>query len=84
LRGLWYKLGSNNKVKNVFKLGRKSAGLNSIELLNVGGELMENKEIKITIDPNGNIQRKVIDKPLSEVQKPKLIKRIVSTLATTK
>jgi hypothetical protein len=45
---------------------------------------MENKEIKITIDPNGNIQRKVIVKPLSEVQKPKFIKRIVSTLATKK
>ena len=44
---------------------------------------MENKEIKITIDPNGNIQRKVIDKLPSEVKKPKLIKRIISTLTTT-
>jgi hypothetical protein len=44
---------------------------------------MENKEIKITIDPNGNIQRKVIDKPTSEVKKPNRIKRIVSTLTTT-
>ena len=43
---------------------------------------MENKEIKITIDPNGNIQRKVSDKPLSEVKEPNLIKRIVSTLTT--
>ncbi len=43
---------------------------------------MDNKEIKITIDPNGNIQRKVIDKSQSEVKKPKLIKRIVSALAT--
>ena len=43
---------------------------------------MENKEIKIAIDPNGNIQRKVIDKPTSEDKKPKLIKRIVSTLTT--
>ena len=43
---------------------------------------MENKEVKIAIDPNGNIRREVIDKPLSEGKKPKLIKRIVSTLTT--
>ena len=43
---------------------------------------MENKEIKITIDPNGNIQRKVSDKTLSEVKKPKIIKRIVSALTS--
>ena len=41
---------------------------------------MDKKEIKITIDPNGNIQRKVIDESQPEFKKPKLIKRIVSTL----
>ena len=43
---------------------------------------MGNKEIKITIDSNGNIQREVSDKPLAEVKKPKFIKRIVSALTT--
>ena len=49
----------------------------------LSGGIMENKEIKIKIDPNGNIQRKIIDKPPSEVKKSKLIKRIISTLTTT-
>ena len=48
----------------------------------LSGETMDNKEVKIAIDPNGNIQREVIDKPLAEDKKPKLIKRIVSTLTT--
>lgn len=43
---------------------------------------MENKEIKIKIDRNGNVQREVIDNSQSEIKKPKLLKRIVSTLTT--
>lgn len=41
---------------------------------------MENKEVKITIDPNGNIHREVIDQSQPEVRKPRFIKRLVSNL----
>jgi hypothetical protein len=47
------------------------------------GWIMENKEIKITIDPNGNIQRKVVDKSQPEVKKLKFIKRVFSALNTS-
>ncbi len=41
---------------------------------------MEKQEVKITIDPNGNIHREFIDHTQPEVRKPRLLKRIVSTL----
>jgi hypothetical protein len=41
---------------------------------------MENKEVRITIDLNGNIHREVIDRSQPEVRKPRLFKRIVSAL----
>ena len=41
---------------------------------------MENKEVRITIDLNGNIHREVINQSQPEVRKPRLLKRIVSTL----
>jgi hypothetical protein len=37
---------------------------------------MENKEVKITIDPNGNIHREVIDQSQPKVRKPRFIKRL--------
>ena len=41
---------------------------------------MEETDIKITIDPNGNIRREVVERTQSEAKKPKLIKRLVSNL----
>jgi len=41
---------------------------------------MDQKEVRITIDPNGNIHREVIDQTQPDVRKPRLLKRIVSTL----
>ena len=41
---------------------------------------MEDQEIRITIDPNGNIRREVIDRPRAEAKKPRFLKRIISTL----
>ncbi len=41
---------------------------------------MEKVEVRITIDPSGNIHREVIDQTQPEVRKPRLLKRIVSTL----
>jgi hypothetical protein len=37
---------------------------------------MENKEVKITIDQNGNIYREDIDQSQSKVRKPRFIKRL--------
>jgi hypothetical protein len=41
---------------------------------------MENKDVRITIDPNGNIHREVVDQTQPEIRKPRLLKRIVSSL----
>jgi len=41
---------------------------------------MEKKEVKITIDPNGNIHREVIDQTQPEIRRPRFLKRIVSNL----
>jgi hypothetical protein len=46
------------------------------------GTIMENKEVRISVDMNGNIHREFIDRPQPEVSKPRFIKRIVSTLKT--
>jgi len=46
------------------------------------GEFMGEKEVKITIDPNGNIHREVVDRPQPEARKSRLFKRITSTLTT--
>ena len=41
---------------------------------------MEKKEVKITIDANGNIHREVIDQTQPEVRRPRLLRRMISTL----
>jgi hypothetical protein len=41
---------------------------------------MEDKEIKIKIDPNGNIHREVVDQSETKDRKPKLFQRLVSSL----
>jgi hypothetical protein len=41
---------------------------------------MENNEIRITIDPNGNIQREVVEPIQPEVRKPGLLKRMTALL----
>ncbi len=41
---------------------------------------MEGKELKITIDPNGNIRREVVDRTQPEERKPRFLKRLVSSL----
>ncbi len=46
------------------------------------GEFMGTTEIKITIDPNGNIHREVVDRPKPETRKPKFLKRLTSSLKT--
>jgi hypothetical protein len=46
------------------------------------GEFMGTTEIKITIDPNGNIRREVVDRPQPETRKPKFLKRLTSSLTT--
>jgi hypothetical protein len=43
---------------------------------------MGETEIRITIDPNGNIQREVVDLPRPETKKPRLLQRLSSTLTT--
>ena len=43
---------------------------------------MGETEIRITIDPNGNIQREVVDRPQPKAKKPRLLKRLSSTLTT--
>ncbi len=42
---------------------------------------MENKEIRITIDPNGNIHREFVDREKPAEKKPKLLKKLVSILS---
>ena len=39
---------------------------------------MDNKEVRIKIDPNGNVHREIIDRAQPEVRKSKFLKRIVS------
>jgi hypothetical protein len=46
------------------------------------GEFMGTTEIKITIDPNGNIHREVVDRPKPETKRPKFLKRLRSNLTT--
>jgi hypothetical protein len=41
---------------------------------------MDDKELRIVIDANGNIHREIIDQSPPEKRKPKLLKRIVSVL----
>lgn len=43
--------------------------------------VMDNKEIRIKIDPNGNVQREIVDRTEPEERKPKLLKRLVTTLS---
>ncbi len=43
---------------------------------------MGTTEIKITIDPNGNIHREVVDRPKPETKRPKFLKRLRSNLTT--
>ena len=43
---------------------------------------MEKKDVRITIDLNGNIHREVIDQTQPEVRKPKFLKRVFPTLST--
>lgn len=41
---------------------------------------MEKKEVKIKIDPNGNIHREVVESARTEDRKPRFLKKIFSTL----
>mgnify|MGYP000855863274 FL=1 len=41
---------------------------------------MEKKDLKITIDANGNIRREVVDQTQPEERKPRFLKKLVSTL----
>ena len=41
---------------------------------------MEMKDVRITIDPNGNIHREVVDQTQPEVRKPRFLKRLVASL----
>jgi hypothetical protein len=43
---------------------------------------MGETEIRITIDPNGNIRREAIDRPEPESKKPRFLKKLTSTLTT--
>ena len=52
---------------------------NIIETLSFG-VCMEKKDVRITIDPNGNIHREVVDQAQPEVRKPRLLKRLVASL----
>ena len=42
---------------------------------------MDNQEIRIKIDPNGNLHREVVERSQSEAKKPKLIKRLFPSLS---
>jgi hypothetical protein len=44
------------------------------------GGNMEKKDLKITIDANGNIRREVVDQIQPEERKPRFLKKLVSTL----
>ena len=39
---------------------------------------MEDKEIRIKIDPNGNIQREVVDRSPPEEKKTRFLRKIIS------
>ena len=41
---------------------------------------MEKKDLKITIDVNGNIRREVVDQAQPDERKPRFLKKLVSTL----
>ena len=41
---------------------------------------MEKKDLKITIDANGNIRREVVNQTQPEEHKPRFLKKLVSTL----
>ncbi len=41
---------------------------------------MEKKDLKITIDANGNIRREVVDQTQPEERKPRFLKKLVSAL----
>jgi hypothetical protein len=44
------------------------------------GGVMDKKDLKITIDANGNIRREIVDQTQPEERKPKFLKRLVATL----
>ena len=44
------------------------------------GGIMEEQDVKITIDQNGNVHREIIIRPQPEVRKPQRLKRMVSSL----
>jgi len=52
--------------------------LNQIDLL-PGGH-MEKKDVKITIDVNGNIRREIVDQTQQEERKSRFLKKLVSSL----
>jgi len=41
---------------------------------------MDDKMVKITIDPNGNVHREIVDRTELEDRKPKFIKKLVTSL----
>jgi hypothetical protein len=41
---------------------------------------MDDKEIRIKIDPNGNVHREVVERPEPEVKKPRFLRKIVPSL----
>ncbi len=41
---------------------------------------MENKEVRITVDMNGNVHREIIDPPKPDARKPRLLKRIAAVI----
>jgi hypothetical protein len=43
---------------------------------------MGDTEIKITIDPNGNIRREAIEQPEPAAKKPRFLKKLTATLTT--
>jgi hypothetical protein len=47
--------------------------------LSFGGN-MDKKDVRITIDPNGNIHREVIDQTQPQIRKPRLLKRLFASL----
>lgn len=42
---------------------------------------MESKEIRITIDPQGNIRREIIEHQKPEPRKPRFLKKLASALS---
>ncbi len=43
---------------------------------------MGDTEIKITIDPNGNIRREAADRPEPAAKKPRFLKKLTAILPT--